>query len=159
MPSFVAWMITCWMSYDVITVPDRVNPRWGVSTGSSAIRSPSNSTPVSRTLLHCPNNLKPLCQARLFPTEHTLGLQGQSLHHRRRAGWTAEAQAGVVQVLSVTHHPPVHISQDFVPGLSLSKGKSLNVVDRFSKTAHFMPLSILSTAKEALQLVFHQGFS
>ncbi len=56
-----------------------------------------------------------------------------------------QAASGLLQPLPVPSRPWSHISMDFITGLPPSKGKItiLTIVDRFSKAAHFIPLSKL----------------
>ena len=69
-------------------------------------------------------------------------------------------QAGFLHPLPVPHRPWSHISLDFVTGLPTSKGHTviLTVVDRFSKMAHFIPLSKLPSAKDTAKLVLQHIF-
>ena len=66
-----------------------------------------------------------------------------------------QSPAGFLHPLPVPRRPWSHISLDFVTGLPSSGGNTviLTVVDRFSKMAHFIPLSKLPSAKETAQLV------
>ena len=66
--------------------------------------------------------------------------------------------AGLLQPLPVPRRPWSHISLDFVTGLPPSEGNTtiLTVVDRFSKSVHFIPLPKLPSAKEtATAMVQH----
>ena len=69
-----------------------------------------------------------------------------------------QAPAGLLH--SVPHRPWSHISLNFVTGLPPSDGNTtiLTVVDRFSKTAHFIPLPKLPSAKKTAQLVVQHVF-
>ncbi|XP_075894338.1 uncharacterized protein LOC142896522 [Nelusetta ayraudi] len=71
-----------------------------------------------------------------------------------------QAPAGLLRPLPVPHRPWYHISLDFVSGLPLSLGHTtiLTVVDRFSKMAHFVPLTKLPSAKETAELVLQHVF-
>ena len=71
-----------------------------------------------------------------------------------------QAPAGLLQPLPVPRRPWSHISLDFVTGLPPSRGHTviLTVVDRFSKMAHFIPLTKLPSAKETANLVLHHVF-
>ena len=68
--------------------------------------------------------------------------------------------AGLLCPLSVPRHPWSEISLDFVTGLPPSKGNTtiLTVVDRFSKMVHFIPLSMLPSAKETAEVMLRQVF-
>ena len=70
------------------------------------------------------------------------------------------APSGLLQPLPIAHRPWSHISLDFVTGLPPSDGNTtiLTVVDRFSKSAHFIPLSKLPSAKETAELMLHHVF-
>lgn len=75
---------------------------------------------------------------------------------------TSRAPVGLLQPLPVPCRPWSHVSVDVVTGLPCSSGNTviLNIVDRFSKMAHFIPVPKLpSTKKETAQLpvqyVFH----
>ncbi|KAL2086022.1 hypothetical protein ACEWY4_017081 [Coilia grayii] len=68
--------------------------------------------------------------------------------------------AGLLQPLPVPSRPWSHIAMDFITGLPASDGMTviLTVVDRFSKMAHFVPLSKLPTAKVTAQAVLNHVF-
>lgn len=70
------------------------------------------------------------------------------------------APAGHLQPLPIHHQPWPHISMDFVAGLPPSEGKTsiLTMVDRFSKMAHFIPLSKLPSAKETAEVIVNHVF-
>lgn len=71
-----------------------------------------------------------------------------------------QAPAGLLHTLPVPRRPWSHISLDFVTGLPKSEGNTviLTVVDRFSKMAHFIPLSKLPSAKETAELMLQHVF-
>lgn len=70
------------------------------------------------------------------------------------------APSGLLQPLLVPHRPWSHIAVDFVTGLPRSKDNDtiVTIVDRFSKSVHFVALSGLPSARETanqlVQLVF-----
>lgn len=66
----------------------------------------------------------------------------------------------LLRPLPVPRHARSHISLDFVTSLPSSDGNAtvLTVVDRFSKTSHFIPLSKLPTAKETAELFLQHVF-
>lgn len=68
--------------------------------------------------------------------------------------------AGLLQPLSVPQRPWSHISLDFVTGLPPSDGNTtiLTVVDRFSKSVHFIPLPSLPSAKDTARLMVQHVF-
>ena len=68
------------------------------------------------------------------------------------------APSGLLQ--SRPHRPWSHVSLDFVTGLPPSEGNTtiLTIVDRFSKSALFVPLPKLQSAKETAELVLHHVF-
>uniref|UniRef100_A0A8C5BNC0 Gypsy retrotransposon integrase-like protein 1 n=1 Tax=Gadus morhua TaxID=8049 RepID=A0A8C5BNC0_GADMO len=68
--------------------------------------------------------------------------------------------AGFLQPLPIPHRPWSHISLDFVTGLPASKDHTvvLTLVDRFSKLAHFIPLTKLPSARESADLLLHHVF-
>lgn len=65
-----------------------------------------------------------------------------------------QAPSGFLHPLPVPHRTWSHSSVDFVSGLPPSQGHTiiLRVVDRFSRVAHFMPLSKLPSANETAEL-------
>ncbi len=67
---------------------------------------------------------------------------------------------GLLQPLSVPSRPWSHIALDFVTALPPSLGNTvvLTVVDRFSKSAHFIPLPKLPSAKETAATVHNHVF-
>uniref|UniRef100_A0A8C5CEZ5 Gypsy retrotransposon integrase-like protein 1 n=1 Tax=Gadus morhua TaxID=8049 RepID=A0A8C5CEZ5_GADMO len=68
--------------------------------------------------------------------------------------------AGFLHPLPIPDRPWSHISLDFVTGLPASKGHTvvLTLVDRFSKRAHFIPLTKLPSARETADLLLHHIF-
>lgn len=68
--------------------------------------------------------------------------------------------AGLLQPLLVPKRPWSHIALDFVTGLPPSDGNTavLTIVDRFSKSVHFVPLPKLPSAKETAVLVMNHVF-
>ena len=66
-----------------------------------------------------------------------------------------QAPAGLLRPLPIPHHPWSHIAVDFITGLPPSEGNTvvLTIVDRFSKAAHFIPLSRLPSALETANLL------
>ncbi len=67
---------------------------------------------------------------------------------------------GLLQPLSVPSRPWSHIALDFFTALPPSLGNTvvLTVLDRFSKTAHFIPLPKLPSAKETAATVVNHVF-
>lgn len=68
---------------------------------------------------------------------------------------TNQRPAGQLRPLPVPTRPWSHIALDFVSGLPLSKGNSviLTIVDRFSKSAHFVALPKLPSAQGTSELL------
>jgi transposase InsO family protein len=68
--------------------------------------------------------------------------------------------SGLLRPLPVPSRPWSHIALDFITGLPSSAGHTviLTVVDRFSKAAHFIPLSKLPSAKETAQIMIDHVF-
>ena len=66
-----------------------------------------------------------------------------------------QAPAGLLRPLPIPHRPWSHIAVDFITGLPPSEGNTvvLTIVDRFSKAAHFIPLSRLPSALETANLL------
>ena len=66
-----------------------------------------------------------------------------------------QAPAGLLRPLPIPHRPWSHVAVDFVTGLPPSEGNTviLTVVDRFSKAAHFIPLTKLPSALETANLL------
>lgn len=69
--------------------------------------------------------------------------------------------AGLLHPLPVPRRPWSHITVNFVTGLPTSDGQRviLTIDDRFSKAAHFVPLSKIPTAAETRGLVVKHVFS
>ncbi|KAI3357652.1 hypothetical protein L3Q82_016070 [Scortum barcoo] len=70
------------------------------------------------------------------------------------------APAGFLKPLPIPHRPWSHIAVDFVSGLPPSQGNTviLTVVDRFSKSVHFIPLPKLPSALETASLLTDHVF-
>lgn len=70
------------------------------------------------------------------------------------------APAGQLRPLPIPHRPWSHIAVDFVTGLPPSEGNSviLTIIDRFSKSAHFVPLPKLPSALETANLLIQHVF-
>lgn len=68
--------------------------------------------------------------------------------------------AGLFQPLKIPQCHWSHITVDFLTGLPPSEGHQviLTIVDQFSKTAHFIPLSKLSSAAETRELLIRYVF-
>ncbi|KAG1930238.1 retrotransposable element [Pimephales promelas] len=68
--------------------------------------------------------------------------------------------AGLLRPLPLPSRPWSHIALDFITGLPSSQGNTviLTVVDRFSKTARFIPLPKLPSARETAQIIVDQVF-
>lgn len=77
-----------------------------------------------------------------------------------RSKTSNQPPAGLLRPLPVPHRPWSHIAVDFVTGLPVSKGNTciMTIVDRFSKSAHFVPLPKLPTAKETAELMIIHVF-
>ena len=73
---------------------------------------------------------------------------------------SSQKPQGLLQPLPVPHRPLSHIAIDFVTGLPESQGKSviLTIVDRISKSAHFVPLAKLTSAKETAEIMIMNVF-
>uniref|UniRef100_A0A674BG65 Gypsy retrotransposon integrase-like protein 1 n=1 Tax=Salmo trutta TaxID=8032 RepID=A0A674BG65_SALTR len=63
--------------------------------------------------------------------------------------------SGLLHPLPIPSHPWSHIALDFVTGLPPSNGNSviLTIIDRFSKVAHFIPISKLPSSRETADLL------
>ena len=70
------------------------------------------------------------------------------------------APSGLLQPMPIPHHPCSHVSLDFVTRLPPSEGYTtiLTIVDRFSKSAQFVPLPKLPSAIEIANLMLHHVF-
>ncbi|XP_054645991.1 uncharacterized protein LOC129188890 [Dunckerocampus dactyliophorus] len=68
--------------------------------------------------------------------------------------------AGLLQPLPIPARPWSHISLDFITGLPASRGNTtvLNIVDRFSKMAHFIALPGLPTSLDTARLLVRHIF-
>lgn len=68
--------------------------------------------------------------------------------------------ADLLLPLPILSRPWSHIAVDFITGLPLSGGNTviLTIVDRFSKSVHFVPLPKLSTALEGADLLMSHVF-
>uniref|UniRef100_A0A3B5AAW4 Integrase catalytic domain-containing protein n=1 Tax=Stegastes partitus TaxID=144197 RepID=A0A3B5AAW4_9TELE len=73
---------------------------------------------------------------------------------------STQPSAGLLHPLPVPRRPWSHIALDFVTGLPPSNGNTviLTIVDRYSKSAHFLPLPKLSTARETADLLVAHVF-
>lgn len=83
--------------------------------------------------------------ARVF-SACTICARGKSSH---------QPLVGLLQPLSIPRCPWSHIALDFIMGLPASEGNTviMTVVDRFSRSAHFVPLPKLPLAVETLNLL------
>ena len=70
------------------------------------------------------------------------------------------APAGLLQPLPIPHRPWSHIAVDFVTGLPPSQSNTtiLTIIDRFSKSVHFVPLSKLPSALETSDILVQHVF-
>uniref|UniRef100_A0A3P9KPU5 Gypsy retrotransposon integrase-like protein 1 n=2 Tax=Oryzias latipes TaxID=8090 RepID=A0A3P9KPU5_ORYLA len=77
-----------------------------------------------------------------------------------RAKSSNSPPAGHLHPLSTPSRPWSHIAVDFVTGLPPSHGYTVifTIIDRFSKSAHFIPLSQLPTATETAQILINFVF-
>uniref|UniRef100_A0A3Q3FKI6 Gypsy retrotransposon integrase-like protein 1 n=1 Tax=Kryptolebias marmoratus TaxID=37003 RepID=A0A3Q3FKI6_KRYMA len=68
--------------------------------------------------------------------------------------------AGLLQPLAIPNRPWSHIALDFVTGLPPSQGHTviLTIIDRFSKSANFVPLAKLPPALETAEIITQQVF-
>ena len=68
---------------------------------------------------------------------------------------THQHPQGLLQPLPTPQRPWSHIALDFITGLSSSNHYTtiLTIVDRFSKSVHFVPLTKLPSASETAQLL------
>lgn len=73
---------------------------------------------------------------------------------------TNRPSSGFLHPLPIPKRPWSHIALDFVTGLPLSNGNTaiLTVIDRFSKSAHFIALPKLPSAKETAEIMINQVF-
>ncbi|CAJ1078658.1 Pol polyprotein [Xyrichtys novacula] len=71
-----------------------------------------------------------------------------------------QPSSGFLRPLPIPRRPWSHIAVDFVTGLPPSQGNTaiLTIVDRFSKSAHFLPLPKLPTAIKTADLLVSQVF-
>ena len=70
------------------------------------------------------------------------------------------APAGLLRPLPIPNRPWSHIAVDFVTGLPPSEGNTtiLTIVDRFSKSVHYVPLPKLPSALETADLLVSHVF-
>ena len=68
--------------------------------------------------------------------------------------------AGLLRPLTIPHWLWSHIAVDFITGLPPYEGNTtiLTIVDRFSKAAHFIPLSKLLSALDTATLLIKHVF-
>ena len=68
---------------------------------------------------------------------------------------STKPRSGLLRPLPIPSRPWSHISLDFVTGLPPSEGTTtiLTIIDRFSKTAHFLALPKLPSARETADLL------
>ena len=73
---------------------------------------------------------------------------------------TNRPSSGLLHPLPIPRRPWSHLALDFVSGLPLSEGNTvvLTVVDRFSKFAHFLPLTKLPSATETANILVKEVF-
>lgn len=117
--------------------------QWGpVSVPSQAHKHSASSAPVVLVAVHDPQR-QDFCHPAYAP--------GKSLH---------QPFMGLLQPLTTPLCPWSHIILDFVTGLPLSEGNTiiLTVDDRFSRSAHFMPLAKLLSAAETGELLVQHVF-
>lgn len=71
-----------------------------------------------------------------------------------------QTPAGSLKLLPLPSRPWMHISIDFITDLPVSQGHNAIwvVVDRFSKMAHFVPLTGLPSAAKLVQLFLREIF-
>uniref|UniRef100_A0A8C7ZML9 Gypsy retrotransposon integrase-like protein 1 n=1 Tax=Oryzias sinensis TaxID=183150 RepID=A0A8C7ZML9_9TELE len=77
-----------------------------------------------------------------------------------RSKSTHSPPAGLLHPLPVPQRPWSHLAMDFVTGLPPSQGNTviLTVIDRFSKSAQFIPLPKLPTATEMADIMVQNVF-
>ena len=73
---------------------------------------------------------------------------------------TNRPSSGLLHPLPIPRRPWSHLALDFVTGLPPSVGNTviLTIVDRFSKFAHFVPLSKLPSATETSEILVREVF-
>ena len=76
------------------------------------------------------------------------------------SGKSHQSPSGLLQPLPVPSHPWSHVALDFVTGLPKSEGNDtmLTIVDRFSKSAHYVVLPKLPTASETVDPIVQHAF-
>ena len=77
-----------------------------------------------------------------------------------RGKTTNQRPPGQLRPLPIPSRPWSHIALDFITGLPLSKGNTviLTIVDRFSKSAHFVALPKLPSAQETAEKLVREVF-
>lgn len=92
-----------------------------------------------------------VCDTRAFITTCPVCANGKSLH---------QLPAGLLNPLPIPRQPWSHIAVDFITGLPPSDGHTVifTVVDRFSKTGHFVPLPKLPSAAATGDLLVQHVF-
>ena len=73
---------------------------------------------------------------------------------------STQPSAGLLHPLPVPKRPWSHLAMDFITGLPPSNSLTviLTIVDRFSKFAHFIPLSKLPSARETADIMVKEVF-